>query len=142
MHVSAEDVQLIRDHGVPVSPGPELISCHGDQVSFTPRGKRLYRLAMLLHGMSPQQVENVRTRGDLRELSLKVKRVRVMHAADAAQRALNAGKVPLKAREIVEAVLYGTPEDLHAATERRLQAEAAGPNVIPVSFRPRTANQK
>jgi len=143
MYLSDEDVQLIQEHGVPVDPGPEFVvfSTNGE-VSFTARGKSLYRLAMLLHGLSPESVEAVRTQDDLRELSLKVKRARVVFANDAAERALNNGKVPPKAREILEAVLYGSPEDLHAATERRLQCEAAGANVIPVAFRRRKPTEK
>lgn len=142
MHVSPEDVELIQQHGVPVSPGPEFVLFSGDAISFTERGKRMYRLALLLHGLSPEPVEDIRTRADLRDLALKVKRVRVIQASDETERALNNGKIPAKAREIVEAVLHGTPEDLHAATERRLQLEALGSNIIPVSFRPRKSAQK
>lgn len=136
MHVSKEDVELVQEHGVPIDPGPEFVVFgHDGTVTFTERGRRLYRLAMLLHGLSPEAVESVRTRDDLRELALKVKRVRVLHASDAAERALRNGEIPPKAREMVAAILYGSPEDLHAATERRLQCEEAGPNVIPAPFR-------
>jgi hypothetical protein len=135
MTISSEDLALIRNHGVPAEPGPEFLTFSEEgAVTFTERGKRLYRMAMLLHGMSPKLVESVRTREELREVALQVKQVRLMLVQDEAERALNNGKIPPKAREMVHAVVYGTYEDFRAATERRLQCEAAGPNVIPLVF--------
>ncbi|HEY6644511.1 MAG TPA: hypothetical protein VIZ63_20460 [Povalibacter sp.] len=71
----------------------------------------------------------------LRGLSLKVKRVRMFLDADALERARQGGRVPVKARAVVQAVSNGTFVDLREAVASRLLAEAAGPNVIPVCFR-------
>lgn len=139
MHLSEADVELIKRQGFPDNPEPEFLTTSPEgAVLFTDRGRRLYRLAMLLHGLSPEHVESVKSLSDLGELKDKLDRIRKIHADDFEQRRKNQGKVPAKAREIAEAARYGTPEELHAATERRLKYEAAGANVIPVSFRPRS----
>jgi len=133
--VSAEDLAIIREHGIPIEPGPEFLTIGPDRsVTFTDRGRRLYRLAMLLHGLSPDPVDEVRDVDGLRDLSLKVKRARLMFEREQVERALRGGKIPAKSREMVQAALYGTPEELQAAVERRLACEEAGPNVIPVRF--------
>jgi hypothetical protein len=135
MQLSAEDVALVKNHGVPSTPGAEFVAFSSDgSLRFTDRGRRLYRFAMLMHGLSPEKIEAVRTQEDLRSVSLLVKEVRLIHAKDAAERAMKQGEIPARAREMLEAALHGTPEDLHRATERRLQCEQAGANVIPVSF--------
>lgn len=132
----SEDIELIRQHGVPLDLKPEFVSVGRDgSVKFTPRGRRVYRFACLMCALSPEEVERVHDLGALRNLSLKVKRVRVLLAADALERARQGGRIPVKARAVVEAALHGTVEDLREAVANRLAAEAAGSNVIPVSFK-------
>lgn len=132
--ISSDDLAIIKEHGVPLDPGPEfvLVGEYG-VIHFTDRGRRLYRLAMLLHGLSPEPVEGVHDLDDLRELSLTVKKVRAIYASDAAERA-RTGRIPARARPIVDAVMCGTTEDLHAAVAHRLKFESAGDNVVPVVF--------
>lgn len=143
MQVTTEELQLIREQGAPANPGPELATIDPDGVlTFTPRGRQIYRLAMLLHGLSPEPVEAVRTHADLIELSRKVDRMRAIYAKDEESRRASGGRVPAKARAIAHAASYGTPEELHAAIEQRLACEEAGENVIPGLFRPRAAGSR
>lgn len=139
--VSSEDLSLIVEHGVPTEPRPEFVTIvDGGAIQLTDRGRQLYRLALLLHGMSPNPVEHVRDLDGLRAISLRVKQMRLLYEQDAAERARLSGRVPLKARAIVHAVLHGTPEDLHAAVEQRMLCEDAGENVIPGKFRRRRSD--
>lgn len=135
MTVSTEDLAFIKNHGVPADPSPEFLTIAADGgLTFTPRGRQVYRLALLLHGLGPEQVAAVRDREGLRVLSLKVKQVRVIVESDEAERALNSGAIAVKSRAMMHAALHGTPEDLQRAVEQRLACEAAGENVIPAAF--------
>lgn len=136
--ISSEDIALIKNHGAPAEPLPEFVTLAGDgAITLTEHGRQFYRLALLLHGMSPNPVEHVRDLDGLRAISLRIKQMRLLYEQDAAKRALLGGRVPVKARAIVHAVLYGTVDDLHAAVEQRLRCEAAGENVIPIFRSPR-----
>lgn len=130
-----EDIQLVKRRGVPADPGTEYVS-RGEDGAFelTDRGRRLYRFACLMHGLSPRLVDDVRDAHDLRGLSEEIKRARLIFYLDELARAQRGGRVPVKARGIAEAAMHGTAEDLHAAVQHRLACEAAGPNVIPVQF--------
>lgn len=104
----------------------------GETVWLTPRGRRLYRVAMLIHGLDPELVDRVRTCEALRELALRVKDVRVSLVAAEVERTLRGGEIPARSRAVLEAVLYGTLEDFHGAVERQVACKAAGGNVIPL----------
>ena len=133
--ISNEDLAIIQEHGVPLQLRPEFVVLgEGGAVQLTDRGRQLYRLACLLHGLSALPVDRVHNVEDLLAISMRVKNVRTMYAQDAAER-VRLGRVPPKARGIVDAALRGTFEDLCSSVEHRLECEAAGPNVVPVIFR-------
>lgn len=131
------DIELIAEHGVPLDINPDFVFVHENgSLEFSDRGRRVYRLACLMSALSPdEELKVVRTIEDLRSLSLKVKRVRMMITADEVDRARQGGRVPARSRAIVYAALHGTFEDLCAAVAARLAAEEAGSNVIPVNFK-------
>lgn len=135
MNVSDADLAIIREHGIPLNPGLEFVSfSESGAATFTERGRQVYRLALLLNGLDPEQFEQVKDREGLRELSLKIKRVRVMIATDEADRALKAGKISPRSREMYTAARNGSIEDLQMAIEKRIACESAGDNVIPAAF--------
>ena len=133
----ADDIELIKQHGVPFHINPEFVLVEGDgSLKFSDRGRNVYRLACLMSGLSPdEELEGVRDVEGLRALSLRVKQVRTILNADALERAQQGGRIPVKPRVIVEAALHGTAQDLRAAVANFLTAEAAGANVIPVFLR-------
>ena len=136
--MNSEDLAIIRSDGVPVEPDSRFVLVGPDgRVRFTDRGRQLYRVSMLMYGLAPDPVDNVRTLSDLREVSLKIKGARLILLSDETEREAHSGRIPARSREIVNAILYGTPEDLHAAVEHRLSCAAAGENVIPFASRPR-----
>jgi hypothetical protein len=130
------DLDLIRDVGVPVCPVPDFgLYGQDGRLVLNARGVRFLRVSMLMHGLNPDPfVAEVQDKEGWRLLALKVGRVRLFKAADDLEKSLNGGQVPVKARELAHALLYGSVADFHAATERRLQCEAAGENVIPATF--------
>ena len=131
-----EDLTIIREHGVPLDPSPIYVHFEeGGAITFTDRGKGLYRLSCLLGGMSAQHAERIVDIEGLRKLSLKIKRVRLMCAERQAETVRTGGRLALRSRPIVEAVVRGTLDDFHAAVDLCLACNAAGENVIPMSFR-------
>lgn len=138
MALSTEDLALIRADGVPLAIDPRFVLLEpGGRVRFTERGRELYRVALLMYGLSPDPVDDVHTTEDLRNLSLKISEAQLILAADETERAMRQGKIPARSREIVNALIHGTLEDFHEAVERRLACEAAGKNVIPLPRRGR-----
>lgn len=138
MALSTEDLAIIRGDGVPLEIDPRYVLLEpGGRVRFTERGRELYRVALLMYGQSPDPVDDVRTREDLRNLNLKVSEAHLLLAIDEAKRALRDGKIPARSREIVNALIHGTLEDFHEAVERRLACDAAGENVVPFPVRSR-----
>lgn len=133
MTLPSEDLAIIRSDGVPLHPDRRyVIIGPGGRVRFTPRGQQLYRLAMIVHGLDPDLVEHVRTRGDLREISLQVASARLAITAAEAERELHAGRIRAPSRAMVSALLYGTLEEFPAAVRLGSICNAAGANVIPL----------
>ncbi|HZT04544.1 MAG TPA: hypothetical protein VFA39_20010 [Steroidobacteraceae bacterium] len=138
MTIPSEDLALIRADGLPRQIDPRYVLLEPDGcVRFTERGRELYRVALLMYGLSPDPVDDVRTKEDLRKLNLKVSEAQFLIAASEAERAMREGKIPARSREIVNAILHGTLEGFHEAVERRIACDAAGQNVVPFPARNR-----
>lgn len=136
MNMPSEDVAIIRSDGIPAGIDPRfVIPDSGRKVRFTNRGREFYRLAMIIYGLDPDLVEHVRTRKDLREISLMVASARLAITAAETERELHAGRIKAPSRGIVSALLYGTLEEFRAAVDHGSMCNAAGSNVIPLPRR-------
>ena len=130
-----DDFAIIRDNGIMEVPGPEYASIADDgSVKWLPRGRRLYAVSCAMHGLFVWQVDEVRTIEDVRAIARKIHRIREINAADDAYKA-RYGQFPPAMQETAKALIYGTADDFQAAVEKRLACDAAGQNVLPVSFR-------
>lgn len=89
---------------------------------------------MPIHGLDPERVDRAHTCGDLRELALRVKDVRIALVAAEAERALRVAEIPARSLVVLRAVLCGTLEDIQAVVARHLACDAAGPNVLPLAM--------
>jgi hypothetical protein len=129
----AEDLAIIRSDGVPLDPDPRYVVAEpGRKVRFTARGRQMYRMAMIIHGLDPEPVEHARTFEDLRVISLAVKSARLTRALEEAERALLAGNIPARSRAMLSALLYGPLKDFRAALVHGPACHAVGSNVIPL----------
>lgn len=140
MQVCDEDLELIKQCGAPIEPGFDLVLFgDGDAVFLTDRGKLFYRTALSMHGLAQEKVDGIRTRTDLRQITLDIKRVRVSREVERLSKALNDGKIPVRSRECANAFLSAQWKKLKRAVERREFFDSAGPNIIPVDFYGRTS---
>jgi hypothetical protein len=132
-----EDIELIRQHGVPLELNPQFLLIEDDgSLRFSERGRAVYMYACALTALSPhQELERVRDVETLQALSLKIKQLRMLLSTEALARAKKGEKVPARSRAVVDAALHGTLGDLRAAVAALNAADAAGSNVIPVNFK-------
>lgn len=114
-------------------PAPECTHVHDDQtLTLTERGLRYAVVCSLMHFISDREAREICDIASWNKLRDKILRVQQIRRADLDEKN-RTGRVPVKRREIANAARL-TPDALHAAMERRLAAEAAGQNVIPVTF--------
>lgn len=74
-----EDLAIITQHGVPLELSPQFVAFRGkDVIRLTDRGRRLFRLACVFHGLSPAPVERVRSTEDLQVISIRIKQMRML----------------------------------------------------------------
>lgn len=52
MALNDEDLRVIRAYGLPAAPDPWYVAVADDgSVKFTPRGRQLYRVALLMYSL-------------------------------------------------------------------------------------------
>lgn len=138
MALSKEDLVIVRNGSLPLEPDAVYLTVSDDDtVTFTARGRELYRVSMIMHDLDPDRVDAVKTKEDLRQITHAVFVVRLERIKDEAREALRRGDIPVMSRGIVEAAVNGSLEDFSNAVRHRQRCEAAGENIVPFPLRRR-----
>lgn len=133
--LSADDLDLIAMKGAPFEPRDDLAVRGPDgQVLLTLKGRQFYSHSCTRHGVSIDltKVTTVAALGELEDALIDK-----AHEANEAEllRMLDAGEVPNHLRETLHEYFYGDSESWAAAARRRDELQAAGPNVVGVTFK-------
>lgn len=132
--LSDEDLNEIERYGVPCGPRLDLVHHLTGRTVFTDAGRQYYQRSMQQHGVVAN-LEDVRDKVALIDLHAEIfsavrRKVRTQLHAE-----FDAGRIEPKAREMVEARLFGTVSDMVRAMRRHLQFQLVGQNIIPISFK-------
>lgn len=130
--LSDEDLDEIDRYGVPCGPRPDLTTMVDGRLVFTEMGLQYYRHSLMSHVISAR-LEAIVDKAGLIDLHAEIFGAVRRKARTQLHAELEAGRVPVADREIVEARLFGTVADMARAMRRHLQF--AGLNIIPVAFK-------
>lgn len=138
MVLNDEDLRVIRAYGLPVAPDLRYVAVADDgSVTFTLRGRQLYRVALLMYGLDADRVDAVRTRDDLRAITVALCELGVRMAATEAREMLRKDEVPVLSRGMLEATLDGSIAEFADTVKHTAWCAAAGENVMPFPLRRR-----
>jgi hypothetical protein len=133
--LSEQELRFVEERGLPFKRSADIVNVtEGGATIFTMKGAQLYGYACFYFKM-PGRLNTLATWRACIDLANEINEVILARETDALKNALTSGGVTLQQRDSVIASLYGTPAESLLASERLARAQAAGPNVIPLTIR-------
>lgn len=132
--LNATDLDVIERLGIPSPPRPDLVVFgEGEAPVFTLKGRQFYARACALNGV-PFRPQELSCRQDVEDLGYAVDLAGLRRACRELEWELQANLVPSQEVDFARALARGSVQQVVNAGQRLRHAQAAGPNVMPVSF--------